>query len=89
MKYINEKKLDRIRELSNKSEAYILKNNIPINDWETFNGFYSNNIGLGAAYINGLSEDEKQELIMYGYYTHDEFFDIQRDSYLASKTTYE
>ena len=80
MKYINERYSERRRELLTKSGAYIDKNNIPINEWEKFTGFYGNQYGgMNDIYVNGLSEDEKTELKMYGYYTHDEFFEIQRD----------
>ena len=60
--------MDRINELHNKGEAYLLKNNIPINAWERFDGFFNNQYGgMRFVRINGLSEDEKKELIMYGF----------------------
>ena len=70
MQYINDGKVARIKELRDKSEAYIfIKQKIPMKDWVVLTGHYKGRWeGMSSIYINGLNEDEIREIKTYGFY---------------------
>lgn len=83
MKYINNKAAQRIQELSDKGEQhYITHGGKRI----TMQGMYKGEGGSKGVCVNGLTEDERQELRSYNFVTSEEKFQMSRDGLWGTPT---